>query len=184
MKNQSSVHADELNVFITSEIKSNGIGKVILSMILSGGFMLFIYLFVSLDFKEMGKSSIPIILIPAAFLFFFIRYLLWNIYGQEHIIINSKSLTYYYCYGFFRTQATTVLHRKLTIDYIVTDRVEDEDFGRMSFVSYDANTNLPEVIHKTAVEINDPTAAKVQRLLAKVIFTEYSEEKGFRIFDN
>src|ERR1700761_486593 len=35
--------------------------------------------------------------------FMVLRYSLWNIYGEENLIINTKSLSYQHGYGFFRT---------------------------------------------------------------------------------
>src|SRR5690606_13272992 len=104
MKNLATVYSDDVNIYVTAEIKSKAAGKILLGFTLVIAFGLFIYLLISFDFKEMGKASISIIFIPIFFLFFLSKYLLWNIYGQEHLVVNSKTVTYLYDYGFFRTR--------------------------------------------------------------------------------
>ncbi len=159
-------------------------GKVLLGFTLLVGFGLFIYLLINLDFKEMGKASIPIILIPSFILFFLSKYLLWNIYGREHLVVNSKTLTYFYDYGFFKTVPTTINYRRLGIGYRITDRFEDENFGRMTFVNYNQDTNLPEGLHETSIEISETTVAEIERLLGKILFDEFNEGRGFRFLEN
>jgi len=184
MKNVSTVYSDGINIYIAAEIKSKVAGKLLLGSILIVTIAVFLYLLVSVDFKEMGKASIPIILIPCFFLYFLSKYLLWNIYGQEHIVVNSKTVTYYYNYGFFRTPLKTVFHNRLGISYRITDRFEDENFGRMLFVNYNQDTNLPEALHETAVEINEKTATEIEKILEKLLFDKFNEDRGFIFLEN
>jgi len=184
MKNVSTVYSDGINIYIAAEIKSKVAGRLLLGLTLIIAIVLFIYLLISIDFKEMGKASIPIILIPSFFLYILSRYLLWNIYGQEHIVVNSKTVTYYYNYGFFRTPLKTVFHNRLGISYRITDRFEDENFGRMIFVNYNQDTNLPEALHETAVEINEKTATEIERLLEKVVLDKFNEDRDFIFLEN
>jgi hypothetical protein len=173
-----------VNVYVTSKINSKTAGRVLLGSTIIVLVVLYISLLILIDFTEMGKASIPIILIPTIFLFILSRYLLWNIYGEERIIINSKTLTYFYGYGFFMTNPSTISHNKLGLGFRITDNIDAENFGRMTFVSYSLATNLPENIHETAVEIHEETAAEIKELLSKVLFDEFNEKKGFSYFEN
>ncbi|WP_207534693.1 hypothetical protein [Desertivirga arenae] len=184
MKNVTTIHSDYLNIYVTAGVRSKLAGRILLGITVFIGFVLFCYLVIYLDFREMGKASIPIILVPGAFLFFLSKYLLWNFYGQEYLVLNSKTITYYYDYGFFRTNPTTIHYNRLGLRYSITDTFEDESFGRLSFINYNTETNLPEGIYETAVEISENHAAEIERLLEKIMFDEFNEERGFTFLEN
>jgi len=179
MKNKSFIDTDGINIYIHSYIKSKLIGKLVVGGMILTFFTAYIWFVTTADFDGIGKAVIPLILIPCLVLFFGGRFLLWNIYGHEAIIVNSKSVSYSYDYGIIQTNLKTITYDKLGIEYVPTRNIEDEQFGRLSFINYRTEDNLPEVIHETGIEISTEFAHDIADNLRQVLYSEFTEDNDF-----
>src|SRR5690606_16432638 len=100
--NDLQLKYDDICVYATTVVKATIISKIILALI---NFILLVA--ITVFFIE------HILLAAMAFLgleLLVIKYTLWNLFGEERLIINTKTISYQQHYGFF----TTVFH---TMDF-------------------------------------------------------------------
>jgi hypothetical protein len=163
-ENNSVIWNDSLNFNAILKVKSDK--KV---MILLGTFvflyfsaLVFLTFFVA-DIHSL-KNYIPFIIFTIIILVFPVRYLLWNNYGEESIIINETSLSYSFNYGILKTTYKTINFENLGISFIkeragnevkIDEFVyEDQTFGIITFYTWDTTTNSPTIIYETTVQIS------------------------------
>ena len=108
MSNSTIKHSDGINLYVEFSVRAKPIGKIILSILILFTLAAFIIIFSTLDQEEIGKFIIPLSMPCFLFLVIPKRYLIWNLYGKENLIINSKTISYNYDYGFIRTNLKTI----------------------------------------------------------------------------
>ncbi len=154
---------DEVCVYATIKINSSPIAKFILAFI-----NLFLLGIIMLFFME---KVIIAALVFTAVEFFMIKYTLWNILGEERLIINAKSISYQQHYGFFTTPLHTVKFNKKVV-VLPYDRVTDETvMVKFLFESYDEN-NLPYVVYQSVVNIDEADFEKLIKEIDRLFIDE------------
>lgn len=167
--NDLELRYDGVCVFATSKVKATIIAKCILA------FINLVMLSIIVVFC-VGKVAI-------AALFFFgfelliIKYTLWNLFGEERLIINAKSLSYQQHYGFFTTAFITLNFNKRIIILPYREIAEEgQKYVKFLFQSYDEN-NLPVVIYHSVLDVPEADFAKlilhVDRLFLDEMVTSY-----------
>lgn len=89
-----------------------------------------------------------------AVILFPIKYAIWNVFGKEILILNKKSFSHQYNFGFISTNLKTIsFGEDLTISFqeLIIDK--NEKFGKIYFYEDDEVTGLPKLIHNTSIRI-------------------------------
>lgn len=108
-------------------------------------------------------------IIPGIFAFlvieiFIIKFTLWNLFGEERLIINTKSLNYQQHYGFFTTSLTTITFHKKIFVRAYSEVVEDEQkLVKLLVESYN-DAHLPEVIYHSVLNITEDDFERLTKL--------------------
>ena len=154
MKNRVEKHFDTINIYVNFKVNSSKIGKIFLTILILLLLSVLVYLIATLEKEEISSSIFPIIIITALIILFPLRYLIWNIYGQERLIINTKSISYFYDYGLIKTNLKTINFSQLATEIEFVREFETVEVGRIIFYNYREIDNLPEEIHRTSVLID------------------------------
>ena len=179
MKNTATVHSDGINVYLTSVVRSNPIGKYIITFFTLGFSALLLFIFIKIDPRETGAAILPIFLIAALFFFFVGRYTLWNWFGKEHLIINAKSISYRYDYGWYSTNLKTIPLVRLGYASEFVQTINKTDFGRIYFYNYRQEDDLPELVLQTTVLIPESKIQETNTLINEIFERKYYEQAEF-----
>lgn len=82
-----------------------------------------------------------------------LKYALWNAFGKEILIINQKSVSYQYHYGFIRNNLTTKTYQNLSIHFQNFLIDKEQKLGKIYFYEEDEKTGLLNVLHNTSIYI-------------------------------
>lgn len=110
------------------------------------------------------KTIIPFILFTTIIILFPIRYILWNKYGEEIVVITNSTLNYSFSYGVYSTQLNTFKFDFFGTEFIKERAgeeinagefvIEKDTYGTIAFYKEDSETNLPIQFHETTVQIS------------------------------
>lgn len=162
--NELVLRYDGICVYATTSIKASTVAKLILSVInilLLGIITLFVV-------EGIFAAVIAFFVLEL----FIIRYTLWNLYGEERLIINAKTLSYQQHYGFFTTALQTISYnRQITI--CPYDEVTEKGniYMKFLFKSYNENS-LPEVIYHSVLHITDADFEKFIQQINQLFIDE------------
>lgn len=99
MKDKFIINTDGVCVYVSVSVTNSLVGKILL--LLANGIALTVLV---LSVVEWIPALLLVTLVMLALL---MRYTLWNLFGAENLIINTKSLSYQHDYGFWKTGYTT-----------------------------------------------------------------------------
>ncbi|GGF22063.1 hypothetical protein [Flavobacterium limi] len=179
MKNTIEKHFDGINIHSTLKINSSKIGKIVLAIFLIIFLGVLSLVLSTLEKDEIASAIIPVLIISAIIIIFPLRYLIWNIYGKEVLIVNSKSISYYYDYGFFKTNFKTILFTRLGTQIEFVREYDGIENGRLIFYNYREIDDLPEEIHRTSILIDIVTLEVINCEI-----TELFESNNFLFSNN
>lgn len=159
---------DGICIYIALSVENPLMGKIFLitaDLIIFGVFFTAIY------------TWIPgLALVSLAFLFFLLRYTLWNFFGSEYIIINTKAISYQHDYGFIRMPRVTksinkILQLKYDSDYLDKDQIK----VKLNMVSYDEN-DLPIIIYQVSLPVSLQNAERLDALIKQIFMDKMSDD--------
>jgi len=179
MKNRIEISTDTINAYANIEVNASKIGTRILIVFLLIEILLIIGLFTSIESQEIYSMIIPIILILIFFVGLPVKYLLWNLYGKEQLIVNTKSISWAYDYGFFQTNLKTVEYNILTSGFEIVRQKDGADIGRLVFYNIRKDNNLVEQIHQTTVLLTRDELREFDKQIAEIFATEFLYKNGF-----
>lgn len=182
MKNQTNLKSDGINAYAKLSVYGSRTGVIVLLIMIAVELLLFVFILFNIDAKEIGSLAIPLVLAIVLFLGIPIKYLLWNLYGAEVIIINTKTVSWSYDYGLLKTRLVTVTFDRLGFAIENISSKDSATIGRLVFYNYRKSDNLPEEIHATTILV--PTQ-ELQKLIAKienVFINEFFASNGFHPF--
>ncbi|SFO12270.1 hypothetical protein SAMN05421741_12128 [Paenimyroides ummariense] len=178
MQNIFSKRYDGVNLYLEFTVKTKLIGKLVLSLFILLCFIVIFYLTISSSKDENNNSEF----ITAAIIFTFVlivfpvRYLIWNCYGKEFLIINDKSLSYYYSYKFLETNLKTKLINELSIAIEVVKEDENYKYGRLIFYNINEETKLNEFLFQTSVLLKYENLEIIRKEILDLFFDNYFKE--------
>ncbi|WP_028890224.1 hypothetical protein [Tenacibaculum ovolyticum] len=182
MRNVFDISSDGINVYLSLEIKTSRTLKVLLVIVLLFVVVLLGFLFSALDIKEVPKLILPMIIIPVLIFYFLIRYVLWNLFGKEVVIVNRKSISSGLDYGLYKTNLKTILIDRLGFGEEFVREFELVRYGNINFYNYNKLTNLPELIHSTSVELTLEEIINVHDKVSEIFMDDFNEENKFLSF--
>jgi len=182
MKNTVEKHSDGINIYAEFSVKSNPIGKIILIILVFVLIVFFVLVFSTIDVYTIGKSIFPIVIMAFFLLVIPIRYLVWNLYGKENLIINSKTISYNYDYGIIKTNLKTLPFNILGTGIELIREDNGIRKGRLIFYDYREKDHLPEVIHYTSILVNLEEVKELDKEISKLFLDEFNQVRGFLPF--
>ena len=163
-KNNSVIWSagNQLNLLL--KVQSDKKMVIILTSMTTLYFVAILTLSFFIGTENIGKAIIPFILFTIIIVLFPVRFLLWNKYGEENIIITNSTLNYSFSYGFYTTQLNTFKFNFLGKEFIKERAgdeinvgefvIEKESYGTIAFYREDPETNLPIHFYETTVQIS------------------------------
>lgn len=114
MKNELNIETDSNNIYAEFNLKAEKASKITFGVLILIIFGILFGLLLTSKSSDLTSMVLPGFFIVSS-LGFCIKYLFWNIYGQEVIVINSNSISYSKNYGFFKTNLTSIIFDELNI---------------------------------------------------------------------
>jgi len=179
MNNTVEIHNDGINVYTKLEIKANSIGKSILLIFILVFITVLILVISTIEKDEIKNAVFPIIIISALIIIFPLRYLIWNFFGRETLIVNTKTISYNYDYGVMQTNLKTIPHSNLGFGYEFVREYDGIEKGRLIFYNYREKDNLPEVIHQTTILASKTDIEKIQSEISNLYYKEIDDTIGY-----
>lgn len=179
MKNELKINSDKNNVYADFSLKASRIGVFILGIMIIILIGLFFGLLSTSDPRDLKTMLLPIIFI-LALIVFAVRYLLWNIYGQEFLVINPKSISYSRNYGFFKTKLNTILFDEMSIFPFSIDMKDvDEPIGKLHFYNIVPDTKLRELKLESSIAVPVSELEKLMDQISSLFQQDNIRSQGF-----
>jgi hypothetical protein len=179
MKNTIEISSDGINVYAQLRVKANKVGQVILSVMIVLLVTLFFFLLASIDADELGSFLIPLVLIFTLIITFPVRFLVWNLVGKEHLIVNTKTINYYYDYGIIRTSMKTIPYERLGTGFEKVQAKNGIEKGNLLFYNFRKEDLLPQVIHQTTVLVDLEKIHQLDNEIQAIFLNEFQDKHGF-----
>lgn len=179
MNNQINIQNDGINIYATLSVRAAKVGLVILTIMLIGLFVMVGFFFSEVKFKHFEEFVVAVlIIVPIGG--YSIKYYLWNLYGKESIIINTKSISWQYDYGFVQTNLETFKYHILGTGFEkLGQRDNGDELGRLIFYNYREEDNLPEVIHSTTILLTKEEIEILDEKIISLFAGEFLNRNGF-----
>jgi hypothetical protein len=108
------------------------------------------------------------------------RFSLWQLFGEEYLVINRQSISFQYRFGLFQTHLRThKLHRPL-LHYELT-HPSKEGIGRGIFhiLQQGPDHPSPQPIYRSTIEVNEQDLKAVIAGVSDLQLNECNEKYGF-----
>ncbi len=175
MKNTIEIKTDGINVYAKLGVKANMIGKIILFILLGLVFLILGFGASMTEQKEVGTLILPLLILLTLIIAFPVRYLIWNIYGVENLVVNTKTISYNYDYGIIRTNLKTINFYRLGTGIQTVQKEKGIEKGHLIFYNYREADNLPEVIHETTILIETEKIRELDLAIQTIFDNEIKE---------
>jgi len=183
MQNTYSKRFDGINLYLEFTVKTKLVGKLVLSLFIILCFVAFVYL-VLLSFPINDDVIIPIVIFTIVIIAFPVRYLIWNCYGKEYLIINKKTLSYYYSYYLINTMLKTKKYNEISIAIEIVKENEEGKFGRLVFLDTNKETSLPDFLFQTSVLLKYDDLEIIRKNIFDLFFNEdFKEIDNKKLFE-
>jgi len=179
MKNDFEIKNDGINVYVTFYVNSHPVGKILLTCFVVFLIGLLFYLPFTISDENISDYIFPFLIFGIIIFVFPVRYLLWNLFGKENVIINTKSLSYNRDYGVYRTNLKTLNHKRLGTGFEWTRTFDNIEYGNLVFEKYSDKNDLPEHIYTTSVVLNFESIEKINKEISKLYEIKMDKEFGF-----
>lgn len=108
-----------------------------------------------------GGPAIPIaVMVFAAWNILISKLVLWNIFGKELIILNTKSVSYQRSYGIIETNLRTQPFQHLRIASVVTKENSGMEYSKLQFYNYNEH-GLPELLLESSIALPEQYIAAI-----------------------
>ena len=179
MNNSADIQFDGVNVYVNLSIKVDRISNIMVAGFNIIAISLFVLLVSAVEKQEVGKFIIPFAIMSILIIFFPLRYMLWNFFGKEILIVNTKCISWAYNYGFFKTNLKKIPFRRIATSYEFVRESGGIDFGRLQFINYSPLTNLPVTIHTTSVLAPKGDIEKIQNAIEQLFYQKDNSSISF-----
>jgi len=179
MRNRIEIYSDGINAYAHIKVNASKTGIRILSLLLIIEIFLFVILFSHIGLDEIIEMIIPFLIIMVFFVGLPIKYLLWNLYGNEQLIVNTKCISWSYDYGFFKTNLKTIKFDRLGTGYEKVMENDKGEVGKLILYNYSRENNLPQPIHQTTVLLNKDEITEFDIQIRNVFENDFFDKNGF-----
>lgn len=172
MRNYCKVDSDGICVYINTKVISAKIGVIILIIINLIAWPGYIYLATIIPVQKESGLIIPLIIFLLFLIFGLGRYTAWNLWGQEYIRINTKSINYFRSYGIISTNEKKIKIKRPGLSYEKFKTFDDIEYGKLYFYDYDEDNN-PILVFETTILIQKEDAITIIKEIDLVHQNEY-----------
>ena len=179
MNNRVKVNTDGINIYVSLLVKSNKKGQIAMSIII-----LILLFILGAMINETNDDNLkdyvfPITIFAILIIVFPVRYLIWNLYGKEHLIINTKSISHNFDYGIYQTNLKTIKHDKLASGFELVRKEGEVEKGNLVFYDYRKEDNLPIQIYQTSVLLDKEKVNMIDAEIRQIYEDEFNEKYDF-----
>lgn len=181
MDNITEYWNDGVNFHLHSKVKIPNWMKAGL-ILLNSALCLFLIFLASESIGEFesGRNLIMIVIGFLALWFYTLgRYSLWNLFGEEDIIINSKAIHWTYNYGFFSINRNVSFSKIIWYYYYEEREFEGQKWSKLFFDIQNEETNLRENVFESTVLIKEEIAKEVFTQIQQLFQSDIRVEFGF-----
>ena len=179
MRNRVNIKSDGINVYAELTVKADAAGKIIVTTLILTFMALVTIGLSTLKQEEIGSIIIPIALLLGLIIAFPVRFLIWNMFGKEYLVINTKTISYNYDYGLIRTNLKTIKFNRLGTDFEEGQSKNGMKQGYLVFYNYREEDNLPEIIHKTTILTDYDNIRKLDQEIHSIFESGFNTENRF-----
>lgn len=179
MKNVVIKYNNGLNLYATLSVKANITGKIIVAIMILTLLTIYAFIASTITKEHLRDMLFPLILMLALILYFPVRYLLWNLFGKETLIVNTKTVSYSYDYGILKTNLKTIHFDKLATGFQFIKEQNKIKTGNLVFYNYGTEDNLPEIIHQTSVLFEEIDILEIDMEISKIFLNEFDENINY-----
>lgn len=176
MTNSLSLNTDGINVYATLEVRAKRVGIIVLSIMISAVIAVLIAMTNYTEPEDMGSIIVPFLAVAFFGVGIPMKYLLWNLFGRETLVVSTKAISYQHDYGLFKTNLKTETFDKLGLNF---EKVNDNDGvekGKLVLVKYSAENHLPEHLYSTTVLLTVGQITQIEESILELFAIEYSEQ--------
>lgn len=176
MNSTIDIKNDGINIYATLKVKANRTGKIALFAVIVVFSSVFILIGSSVKTED-GKSLLfPFVLIFLLVSIIPIGYFIWNLFGSESLIVNSKTISYQYNYGIFKTNLKSINYEVLGVSFARIRTENETELGKIIFYNYREKDNLPEFVHQTSVLLSKEDLKRLENEISGLF---RQEKPGF-----
>ncbi len=179
MENRIVISTNGINAYIKIRVNASKIGTRILSFFVIAEVIAVLVGLFHIKSEEVVSLIIPILIIIFLFIGLPLKYLLWNLFGNEVLIVNTKSISWSYDYGFFKTNLKTVKYHRLGTAYDKVRGEKEEEVGRLTFYNFREEDNLLEFIHQTTILLSREDIQNIDRQISDIFTNDFLNQNGF-----
>ena len=178
MLNTYTKQFDGVNLYLQLSVKTKLIGKLVLFFFIIICFIAVAYLTVTSSKDENNNSEfiVPALIFSIIIIVFPVRYLIWNCYGKEYLILNTKTLSYYYSYHIINTTLKTKKINELSIGIEIIKEEDNIEYGILIFYNINEETNLSEFLFQTSVLLNYEDLQHIRNAIFDLFFEDEFKE--------
>jgi len=168
----NQIWTDGVCVYVSAKVSNPILGKIALviadAMILSVAILAI-------------KIRIPgLLLFSMLPLFFLAKYTLWNFFGRETLIINTKSFSYQHDYGVIKMAfVTKKIANKIIVKALPVETDDTENPLQLSFISYHKENDIPFEVYHTSLYFSEKEAIYINSLIQQLFIDELSKNNEF-----
>jgi hypothetical protein len=178
MRNKCHIRKDGVCLYVTTEVKAESIGKIILLLLNLIIFIGICAIMVSVEEQNIGRSLLGLIIFSILLFYTLGRYTLWNFFGKEIFIINTKTISVQYDYGFFLTALDTKPLNHLSYEYCKMREEKGEETGKLLFYSYNEQ-ELPELIFGLTLPVDKGQTEEIIYSIKELYNDRFVEKFNF-----
>ena len=179
MKNNFEIYNDELNVYVHLTVNSSKIGKIILTFFVSLLVGILFYIPFTIPEENISEFIFPLLIFGIMVFAFPVRYLLWNLFGKENLIINTKSISYNREYGIFISNLKTLNHNRLATAFEWSRTFDNIEYGNIIFEKLNDKTDLPEHLYTTSIALTIEDIKIIENEISKLYENKMTDEYNF-----
>lgn len=180
MKHEAEITSvDGVNVYIRLKVKAKLAGKISMSIIMLLLLGLLGLVFANIDPSAVGKALVPAFILILIIIVGPARYLLWNLYGEERILINTKVICWQYSYGIFDTHRKQVEFKLLGSGFNTCNMFDGTEHGTLVFFDYNAKTRTPQTVFETTIFLPKNKLIEIDEAISQIFDNEHPAGQKF-----
>jgi len=171
--NDKFIFSDGINVYATFESKVNKLFKSILILLNVFVYSLLLFAITQIPEEKILNYAFPILLLTVLSFLTLTKYTLWNIYGREILIINTKSFSYQHDYGWFNIKMKTIKTER-GILFGIDDQLRkgNKEFVTIWFEHFDEN-DVPKPLYNSSIKIEIDSYQQMSKLIHELNDSSY-----------
>ena len=176
----AEISFDSLNIYVKNKVPTDRYVKAFLILLNLAAIMGLFYFAIAL--QEDGPNPV-LFLIPVLYVLSLGRYIAWNIFGEELLIISTSHLSYQHVYGLRTTKL-----KSLSYDLVAPDQsgpnIKTADHINLKFIAIDEQ-KLSQEVFVTTIALTVTESERILKGLNEMKIEEWGNKVNFpTIFPN